>query len=104
MHPNPRLHWARKRGVCVGFFLRPGQAEPRAKTKSGLEEARKGFRACGLGAGSPLPAPPESSPRARVAAIFAAADPGERFFGYFLVATRKYLVRRDETRLIYLSP
>jgi hypothetical protein len=28
---------------------------------------------------------------ARVAAVFAAADPGERFFGYFLVATRKYL-------------
>ncbi len=23
--------------------------------------------------------------------MFAAADPGERFFGYFLVATRKYL-------------
>ncbi len=63
--------------------------------------------------------------------MFAAADPGERFFGYFLVATRKYLafgcenpieitavrrkwlwelwpkpkflVRRDETRLIYIA-
>ncbi|GMQ89878.1 MAG: hypothetical protein BMS9Abin10_0213 [Gammaproteobacteria bacterium] len=39
----------------------------------------------------------------RAAAVFAAADPGERFFGYFLVATRKDVVRRDETRLIYES-
>ena len=53
-------------------------------------EARTPAFAPGTGTRA-LGEPAEASLSPRAAAISAVADPGERFFGYFLVATRKYL-------------
>ena len=67
----------------------PANCHPVERASPGLSsEARKARAKKG-----PCPDPPESSSWGRAAAIFAAAESGERFFGYFLVATstRKYL-------------
>ncbi len=64
----------------------PSANEARARKARGTDPPRPP-----QGQGRPFGGPPESSEWARVAAGCAAADLGERFFGYFLVATRKYL-------------
>jgi hypothetical protein len=73
------------------FFAPLVNPSPECRRGAGPKGHERDLVRPGQGHGSPLPGPPETSAGARVAAGCAAADPGERFFGYFLVATRKYL-------------
>jgi hypothetical protein len=89
--PSPQPSPIPGEGVALLFLAPLVKPSPECRRRAGPQGRGTEPPRSPQGQGWPFGGPPEANAGARAAAGCAAADPGERFFGYFLVATRKYL-------------